>query len=415
MFEKPCLSDYFNSVVSKRLSKVEVSKASNQHEFNGVGVLREIFGDVVDGERLKLDAEVFYFGKEESCQIKIEGQLTWYNSRWRQPHRSPEYRLYYDSRNIGPMVVEYAREGDLLLVATGQSNPLVLIICSQGSVAEHDIISAFNITDHVEEEFVESRIDATLSHPSLLFLEECLEIKIASQLGEHYLDQLITRFGLEFPKTSVFSKCARDLFPDELDVEANPDSALTSFFDFEFQLFKLMEEHLIWDRINNTPFENVGEFLHYSLSVNNRRKSRAGHSLQNHLQFIFCNSNIEFDKEQKTESNKKPDFMFPKIESYHNPNFPTDGLTMLAVKTTCKDRWRQILDEAIKIENKHLLTLEEGISVNQTSQMSEANVQLVVPTELHSSYLAKNQQANLIDLKAFIELVKIRQERYLRN
>lgn len=35
---------------------------------------------------------------------------------------------------------------------------------------------------------------------------------------------------------------------------------------------------------------------------------------------------------------------------------------MLAVKTTCKDRWRQILNEADKIHQVHLFTLGRSFS-----------------------------------------------------
>ena len=45
---------------------------------------------------------------------------------------------------------------------------------------------------------------------------------------------------------------------------------------------------------------------------------------------------------------------------------------MLAVKSTCKDRWRQILAEADRLPVKHLLTLEPGISVAQTDEMTPA-------------------------------------------
>ena len=38
------------------------------------------------------------------------------------------------------------------------------------------------------------------------------------------------------------------------------------------------------------------------------------------------------------------------------------------VKSTCKDRWRQVLSEADRIPNKHLFTLEAAISENQTSK-----------------------------------------------
>ncbi|EBK1959289.1 restriction endonuclease, partial [Salmonella enterica] len=49
--------------------------------------------------------------------------------------------------------------------------------------------------------------------------------------------------------------------------------------------------------------------------------------------------------------------MFPGISHYHDSEFPHARLTMLASKSTCKDRWRQMLNEAVRISDKHLLTL----------------------------------------------------------
>src|SRR3546814_18618400 len=76
---------------------------------------------------------------------------------------------------------------------------------------------------------------------------------------------------------------------------------------------------------------------------------------------------------------------------------------MLAVKSTCKDRGRQVLAEADKIDDKHLLTLEPRISANQTSEMQAKRLQLVVPRPLHETYNA-DQQAWLFDIRAFTEL-----------
>lgn len=42
---------------------------------------------------------------------------------------------------------------------------------------------------------------------------------------------------------------------------------------------------------------------------------------------------------------KKPDFVFPNGECYHKLEFPGDLLTILGAKSTCKDRWRQVLNE----------------------------------------------------------------------
>jgi Lon protease-like protein len=109
-----------------------------------------------------------------------------------------------------------------------------------------------------------------------------------------------------------------------------------------------------------------------------------------------------------TENKAKPDFIFPGINEYHNPQFPDVHLTMLGVKSTCKDRWRQVLSEAARINKKHLFTLEPGISENQTSEMTANSLTLVLPKSLHNSYKPA-QQSNLVQLADFIELVKSRQ------
>lgn len=75
---------------------------------------------------------------------------------------------------------------------------------------------------------------------------------------------------------------------------------------------------------------------------------------------------------------------------------------MLAVKTTCKDRWRQILNEADLIAEKHLLTLQEGVSLTQFAEMQNAGVKLVVPAGLIKKY-PREVQPHLQSLKSFID------------
>jgi hypothetical protein len=106
-----------------------------------------------------------------------------------------------------------------------------------------------------------------------------------------------------------------------------------------------------------------------------------------------------------TENNAKPDFLFPGIDEYHDKTFPQTGLSMLGVKSTCKDRWRQVLSEAARIQDKHLLTLEPGISENQTNEMASNRLQLVLPRGLHDTY-RESQRSWLIDLDEFIKLVR---------
>ncbi len=74
---------------------------------------------------------------------------------------------------------------------------------------------------------------------------------------------------------------------------------------------------------------------------------------------------------------------------------------MLAAKTTCKDRWRQILNEADRIPNKHLLTLQEGVSEPQFREMRDAGITLVVPEPVMSSY-PDEVRSHLVSLEGFV-------------
>lgn len=78
---------------------------------------------------------------------------------------------------------------------------------------------------------------------------------------------------------------------------------------------------------------------------------------------------------------------------------------MLAAKTTCKDRWRQILNEADRIPIKHLITLQEGVSEAQYREMRDAGVRLVVPEQVMSSY-PDEVRSSLLSLEGFLAQVR---------
>ena len=175
-------------------------------------------------------------------------------------------------------------------------------------------------------------------------------------------------------------------------------------------LFRTLERHLIGDRLTEGFHGDVDGFIAFSLSVQNRRKSRVGHALENHLEIMFMENGIRYKRAAVTERKSKPDFLFPGVVEYHDPGFNPLNLTLLGVKSTCKDRWRQVLAEGDRISRKHLLTLETAISTNQTDEMQAKQLQLVLPRALHSTYTA-SQQSWLVDIADFTELVLERQEK----
>ena len=102
---------------------------------------------------------------------------------------------------------------------------------------------------------------------------------------------------------------------------------------------------------------------------------------------------------------RSTDFLFPSVEVYRAARKPGSArLAMLGAKSSCKERWRQVLAEADMIPEKHLLTLEPGISESQTDQMSASMLQLVVPRSIQETYSVQ-QRAWLWSVDSFIQFV----------
>lgn len=134
-----------------------------------------------------------------------------------------------------------------------------------------------------------------------------------------------------------------------------------------------------------------------------------GRAFENHLAALFDAWAIRYDQNAITENKQKPDFLFPNFKTYETAVIGDPTLMMLGVKSTCKDRWRQILPEADKIPNKHLATIEPSISEAQTDQMQAYKVQLVVPNTVKSSY-SERQQEWLWTMLEFLQVVQERQK-----
>lgn len=217
-----------------------------------------------------------------------------------------------------------------------------------------------------------------------------------------------------FPDTVVMAKLARDLYNGNYawtsdDINSNPDKTLLKWIDTEFKLFHSFEERF-YKPTYSAPFRDCQALIDFSNQILNRRKSRAGKSLEHHLSTIFTNAALRFDEQKVTEDNKKPDFIFPGIAEYHNFLFPAEDLVFLGAKTTCKDRWRQVLTEADRIETKYLFTLQQGVSTTQLQEMKHSNLILVVPAS-NKSCFDPAYKDDLFSLAEFINMVRLKQSR----
>lgn len=222
----------------------------------------------------------------------------------------------------------------------------------------------------------------------------------------------ISTLQTDFPATSELAMNARLCYNGAFGISVDqitrePDEILLNWLSAEFDLFKTIENNRYSARIQ-TPFTSVEELVGCANTILNRRKSRAGKSLEHHLAEVFTVSDLRFNSQVVTEGNKRPDFIFPGGSYYQNSSADSSKLVFLAAKTTCKDRWRQVLNEADRIPVKHLFTLQQGISENQLSEMYKYNVCLVVP-KFYISCFPVLFRDRIMTLEGFLKLVKERQ------
>ncbi|AMJ57824.1 MULTISPECIES: type II restriction endonuclease [Stenotrophomonas] len=406
------LSEYFQGVAAKRLTEVEANVLrSNQHEFNGVRALREMLGE--PNQRVPYPSKMMYLSDSEPEPIVEDALLTWYDARQKAREERgvmrDEYRLYFPSTSVSANF----GAGDVLVIAHCQDGSLLLIVAKSGSSVGQQIEWLFGVDTSGVRYVLRSENDfdkQQLSFASRVILETIgLD---PGWLDDSHLDEMINLFGESFPTTLQFSAFSRSKCMS-VDTLADPDHALMAWMEKEEQLFRALENHIVSKRLKEGFLSGDGKpdvdsFISYSLSVQNRRKSRVGLTLENHLEHIFKANLLRHSRTARTENRSKPDFLFPSQNSYLDLSFDSQRLIMLGVKSTCKDRWRQVLTEADRVEHKHLLTLEAPISTHQLYEMRAKKLALVVPSNLHDAY-PKSDRGYLISLAQFIQEVQTSQ------
>lgn len=404
------LSQYFTAVAAKKLSTVEVnSNKSNQHEFNGSNELKAVLRTT---ERTKFKAKFLWIGDQNEA-LSEDDTVTWYDARENHPKRS-EYRLYFHSNPI----MDIVSEGDTMFIAMRTDGSILITIASQGSTIESQLRWLFGLTTLFDGKFELSEIEDGKDQEvdfTVRFILDELGIEIEEPEND-YVDGILKQFSGRFPSTNIFSSIARSSLRSKVSPIEEPDETLIAYMNWEEKLFRRLERHIVENRLKEGfDKEGVDGFMGFSLSVQNRRKSRVGYAFEDHLKHIFGENKLIFSngKSIAEENKSKPDFLFPGLDYYVEKTYPSDYLTVLGAKTTCKDRWRQVLSEANRVEKKHLLTLEPGITENQTDEMKAKHLQLVLPKAIHTTYTAK-QQEWLMSVKDFTTMVADRQAHAIR-
>jgi len=398
------LADYFVGVGVKRLSAVDANpRRSNQHEIGTTREMRQEFLGETNQEKFKA---IYVWLGEDQDGFTAESWATHYDARLKKPDRSPEWRLYYPPNPI----TETMQEGDTLFLAKDSGGVLWFIVTPTGSTSEQQLFWLFGV--HPQGRSFVSR-EVSGNEPQLDFAARFILDELGIEFEEpdaDKIDSIIEKFGTTFPPTAEFSQLARLTLP-EVSAQDDPDAALVAWLDHEEAMFRRLERRVVAKRLEQgfvtADGTDVDGFISFSLGVQNRRKSRMGHSLENHIAAVFDSFGLPYERGARTEHGQKPDFLFPGAAVYGAALVGDKRLLMLGAKSTCKDRWRQVLAEAVKIPRKHLLTLEPGITEPQTTQMEVVNLQLVVPASIQKTYNSR-QKMWLWSMGQFINEVRAR-------
>lgn len=346
-----------------------------------------------------------------------EDAYTLYDAR---EHKKPrtEWHLYYASADIG----RHAAPGDLLvLFRPDESDDLFGIVASKGSTVEAQLLELLELgKDFDLERFLvvdppdpsPTRAGEAAVALSLWDEPDVIQVDRPYVPLQHPIVARAIAEG-QVPGTAEMAAAAAELVAGLVDPAAQPDEYLVRAMQSETDLFFGIEEAVAERRLETIldVGRSVPEVLRWAMSVHQARRSRRGQSLQLHFARILEARRIPHSPQCTTEPGETPDFVVPGCAEYHDPGFPAERLRMVACKTTSKERWRQILNEAIRIRPKYLLTVDPGLTAPTLEQMHEAGLIPYLPAAaIESAYAAnplRSRLGTVADLLRALEAVSL--------
>lgn len=393
-------------VAAKILSRVEVSaEASNQHEFQA-GVLRKALDLPESKTSGKLD--ITYVLDDEADAEGESCSYTMSNVRRKNPKRD-EFHMYYSSNQLQ----QRAREGDILVLSrNSNSTNLRALIVRPATELGSQIKELLDDTGaRITSRF--RRISARLRDSSAwdLFTAAAESSRVPS--AEDFLRFADTSFlknAIEAGKIPAGKRMADEAgrLVDRMNGERlDADTFMQWRLDAETTLFQHLEKAIgqrELDRLVQSGSIDFGDAAQLVMKHLQSRKSRRGQSLQNHFASLLDRESIKYTAQCKTENGEKPDFMMPGCRQYADRSFPDQRLRMVACKSILRERWDQLLNEAKRIPEKYLLTLDLGITDSTIAYIRRKRVRIFIPGSL--SEAAYRHHRNRREIESVAHLVE---------
>jgi hypothetical protein len=380
-------------LAAKRITKTEsLRSVSKDGGFQGVVSVRQVLGET--GRDIPAVFQQWGPSGDTAAGAAEEqpGSLAWYNAR-RGTDRSAEWRAF-----LKPAVLwDWAVADDLLIILLRGDRTAIVIVLPGRSETEDMFIDCLGLSTPrsgtggsigdastpVSARGADLLSAVTGVHggsPDPDFAERAKDA--CRKIAKCDLAGLLERG--RFP-TATVSEIARDL--TRLGPIADADETFVGWAEAEEDLYYLAEEDRFGPLLLGRQFASVADFLKAAMQVSQSRRVRAGLSLEHHFRALLDMRGIPCAKRgAQTEPGSRPDVLLPSKDAYDDPAFPTSRLRIVAIKRTCKDRWRQVLKEANRVDAKYLLTMDPKITASQAKAMDDEQIQIVIPRPISERY-----------------------------
>ena len=234
-----------------------------------------------------------------------ESVVTWYGTGTRSEYRLTRFGQDFPFLNEGVV-------GDMLvLIATSPNEALAYVL---------------DFDDDIEE------IQATLGVDA--FGQWGVYKDGAAQQEENEdacVERRIRLFAAalsSFPDNGVFSGTTRDILIECLKgfSSLSPDKALVKAYSVEYEIFQAVERQVCGNQVSGKLFRNIDEFLKVASSIMNRRKSRAGRSLENHVESLLNAAGVPHKMRPDLGPDGTPDIIIPSVDAYFSKDYPADRI-----------------------------------------------------------------------------------------
>lgn len=200
---------------------------------------------------------------------------------------------------------------------------------------------------------------------------------------------------------------------DPYEIQNPGDAVMRISRDIEFNLYKRLElrrraaeivrllasggSDLVTSIVRNFPAMDA-----IFLSASQQRKTRAGLSFELHVAALLRGGNIRYEAQAVT-GGRRPDFVLPSVAVLKQKRRPFDAAMVLALKTTLRERWKQISMEKLNC-SLFLATVDDRISEPAIEEMSKQGICLVVPESLkESDENVYADKTNVISFRSFFD------------